>query len=86
MNEELLPAHKCSLQIVHNQHRNYYELINDYISWLPSGSWKSDEARNRSISTDEIWELQWYPDTPVGFKLVLAPTLKELLELAKEIS
>jgi len=79
---ELLPKHKVCLELVHNQHRAYYLSVKDYIS--NRISWKDDEAKNRSITSGELWELQWYPETPVGFHHLAAPTLQELLELAKE--
>jgi hypothetical protein len=79
----LLPEHKCHLNLLHNQHRVYYESAAEYALRFPE-SWKDEEAKQRAITTDEIWELQWYPNTPVGFNHVLAPTLAELLELAKD--
>lgn len=83
----LLPKHKYGLFLTHNEHRDYYEKADDYIREgceRPAQTvWKDDEAKQRAIATDEIWELQWYPDTPIGFYHVAAPTLHELLELAK---
>jgi hypothetical protein len=79
----LIPGHKCSLTISHNQHRNYYESATEYIFRFPDG-WKDEKSKQRAIDTDEIWELQWYPDTPVGFRRVYAPSLAELLELSKD--
>lgn len=83
----LLPQHKAGLFLTHNEHRGYYENASDYIregrERPAPATWKDDDAIQRAISTDEIWELQWYPDTPVGFYRVAAPTLHELLELAK---
>ena len=84
---DLLPKHKCGLFLTHNEHRDYYEKAENYIREMceePALTvWKYDEAKKRSVATDEIWELQWYPDTPIGFYKVAAPTLEELLALAK---
>lgn len=80
------PKHKCGLYLTHNAHRDYYENISDYISDLGvSAPFKDDEAKARAVATDQIWELQWYPGTPVGFHMVAAPTLEEVLALALEV-
>lgn len=83
-----LPEHKCGLFLNHNEHRNYYMTAVDYIKeWEAQPcppDWKDENAKRRAVETDEIWELQWYPDTPIGFNRVAAPTLREVLELAKD--
>ena len=78
-----LPAHKCGLYLTHNEHRDYYETIEQ---WLGSRDidWESDEAKQRAIGTDECWSLHWYPDTPIGSYTVAAPTLDECLEFARK--
>lgn len=79
----ILPEHKCSLTISHNQHRDYYQPIEEYIE--ESGDeFETEEAKRRSIETDEIWVIQWYPNTPIGSYTVIAPTLEEALRLANE--
>ncbi len=47
--------------------------------------WENKEAEARAIAADEIWTLQWYPNTPVGFNSIAAPTLEELLAFASRI-
>lgn len=79
-----LPQHKCGLTLEHNDHRNTYDEVGQYIVDRDL-VFKDDEARNRAIATDEIWVLHWYPDTPVGFYEVAAPTLDELLTFASEV-
>lgn len=39
-----------------------------------------DEAE--MLRTGEVWEITWYPDTPVGHCSVAAATLERALELA----
>jgi hypothetical protein len=77
-----LPAHKCSLTITHNAHKDYYDSLPGYLE----GSLKDiDPSDLREIfDTGELWEIQWHPDTPVGFCKVYAPTLERALELANE--
>lgn len=79
------PEHKCGLFLSHNEHRDYYETLSDFIENHDlTDDFESPEAMAKSIETDELWELQWYPDTPVGFIRVAAPTLEDVLRLATE--
>jgi hypothetical protein len=84
-----LPKHKCGLFLTHNQHKDYYQSAKETIEEQKEHEcppdWRNDEQKQRAIETNEIWELQWYPDTPIGCYAICAPTLKELLEFAKEI-
>ena len=80
------PEHKCSLHLEHNPHKAGYEPIAQWVA-CPGNrmyDWKDDESKRRSIATNEVWTLQWYPDTPIGFCAVAAPTLQEVLELANQ--
>ena len=80
----ILPKHACGLYLQHNPHKDVYTKLE---SWLKDYDpemyeFASDDARQRCIDTDEIWTLQWYPNTPVGFNAVAGSTLNECLELA----
>lgn len=77
------PEHKCGLYLEHNANRDVYETVQQYLEenedrW----QFKDEDSRQRSIDQNEIWTLQWYPDTPVGSYSVAAPTLEEVLALA----
>ena len=78
----VFPAHKAGLSLEHNQHKNVYEKAEDWIIENEWCEWESEEAKKIAIDTDEIWTIQWYPDTPVGFCAVAAPTLADLLCIA----
>ena len=78
----LFPKHKCGLHLQHNDHRNVYEPVGQWIVDNDWCTWENEEAKQRAIETDEIWTVQWYPDTPVGFYALAAPTFEELLKLA----
>lgn len=80
----LLPPHKCGLNLNHNDHKNNYETAAQWIVDNDWCDWKNEHAKQRAIDTDEIWTLQWYPNTPVGFYALAAPTLDELLARANE--
>lgn len=76
-----LPAHKCGLYLTHNEHRDVYESVDDFYR---AEDFVSPEAFARAFATDEVWSLQWYPDTPIGSYTICAPTLGELIEAVKE--
>lgn len=82
---KLLPQHECGLHLNHNDHKNVYETAEQWIVDNDWCDWENDEAKQRAIATDSIWTLQWYPDTPVGFYAVAAPTLDELLARASKV-
>lgn len=84
------PKHDCSLKLEHNPHCYFYLSAGD---WIAEEDGKCDEAmyvwrdelsKQRSIDSNEIWTLQWYPDTSDTFFAIAAPTLSELLEFASE--
>lgn len=77
--EELIPSHKCGLYLEHNQHKDVYESAEDWINNHELFRWINDESKQRAISTDSIWTLQWYPETPISFHAIAAPSLFELL-------
>lgn len=77
-----LPEHKCGLYLEHNANRDYYETVEQYLHENTHYQFKDDAARQACIYSNELWTLQWYPNTPNGFIAVAAQTLDELLELA----
>jgi hypothetical protein len=82
MNMIKLPYHDAALYLQHNEHKNMYEEASQWIADNDMYDWENEEAKQRAIETDSIWTIQWYPNTPVGFNAVAAPTLEELLQFA----
>lgn len=83
-----LPKHKCGLYLEHNAYKDYYDTIERAHEDLDRDKltlWANDESRKRSLETKEVWTLHWYPNTPIGFYKIAAPTLEELLSFAEEI-
>lgn len=82
------PEHKVSLNLTHNHHKIYYETIEEYLSRLKDSisdeDWATATSRERAIGNDELWELQWYPDTPVGCFIVFGASLEEVLKKAND--
>ena len=83
------PPHKASMTITHNQHKDYYQDITKYIQEEERENhfnWPNDKERELAIATNEIWEVHWYPKTPIGFHCVVAATFDKALEFACEFS
>jgi hypothetical protein len=84
MTNDLFPAHKCSLTLQHNDHRSVYETVEQWCeSRCEHFDWVSDDQRLKAIETDEVWTLQWYPNTPIGSHALAAAELDVLLGAAK---
>ena len=87
------PKHDCELILNHNQCRSYYETVAQYVAedeGRPENQqyleWVSPEQRQKAIDTNEIWVLQWYPNTPIGFNVLAACDLNVLLKAAVDES
>ena len=78
------PKH-LALYMTHNDHKTNYESVEVYLMDMVDDYQDLFEnlgALQQAIDTDEIWDIQWYPDTPVGFYRILAPTLEDALRIA----
>ena len=81
-----LPKHKCSLTIQHNPHKDLYETAEQWLSEQGDCyTWEMDETREQAIEDNEIWTLQWYPDTQIVFIAIAAPTIYSLFEYAEQV-
>ena len=82
-NEMEWPAHKASMHVTHNDHKNIYQSVaewcDDNVDWV---NWVSDAEKAKAIEMDSVWSIQWYPDTPVGFYVVAASTFEAAIEAA----
>lgn len=81
----ILPKHKAGLSIEHDQHKNVYETIEIYIEMFDEEDWISLEDKQKCIDSDEIWEIQWYRDTPIGFFRVVGSSLELILKQARTV-
>lgn len=81
------PPHKAGLTLEHNDHKCLYETVAEYAEGghVEDDEWVSDAERLKAIETNELWVLQWYPSTPVGFYKLAASTLDALLEAANSV-
>jgi hypothetical protein len=44
----------------------------------------SEDEYNKAVATDSVWDLQWYPDTPIGFYRILASSLEALQQAVEQ--
>jgi hypothetical protein len=76
------PEHKCGLYLSHNPHRDVYEGPKEHYCAEFS---ISPEDWQKCIDTGDVWELRWYPDTPIGFYLVIGSSLELVMAEALRI-
>ena len=75
-----LPRHKCGLYLTHNENRDCYQTVSEWIDaiGIDDDEWVSSDEKEKSIADNELWSLHWYPDTPVGFCRILASSFDAL--------
>jgi hypothetical protein len=73
-----LPKHAAALFLTHNDHKGVYESVEDHYGHLEDCDWVSPEEKQKAIELDSVWELQWYPDTPIGSYYVAASSLEAI--------
>lgn len=79
------PKHH-SLFLIHNEHKNYYETVEQYVDYRDNEDfWVNDHQKQKSLETQELWELQWYPKTPVGFYKLMGADLDVVLQAALDL-
>ncbi len=82
----IFPKHEASLTLHHNEHKSYYQTVQQSIDRDDHGydDWVSEEQKQKAIDTNDCWFLQWYPNTPIGFNTLAAADLDVLLDAAKD--
>jgi hypothetical protein len=84
--KELMRRCKCSVSVTVNAHRDYYETAEVSLSDMSSRRVEAPEidptVRAKMIETDTIIEVQFYPNTPVGFYVVYHYDLDAALDEA----
>lgn len=69
------------LFITHNGHKGNYESMEEYLIEMDRYKDMSKEEYEKCISTNQIWEIQLYPTSPISFYWVAASTLQEAIRL-----
>ena len=68
--QELIKKTKCSVSIDINNHRDYYETIEQHIFTTEDREDISNDVWAKMIELDTCVRLQVYPDNPVGFYVI----------------
>lgn len=80
-----LPQHHSGLVLLHNEHKMYGESVREWTDDEDNEfKWRSEDAMNKAIDTDEVWALSWAVDAESGYAIA-APTLHELLDFAAQV-
>lgn len=74
-----LPKH-VSLTLEHNGHKAVYETVQQYNDSISNIHWVPGDSRQRAYDANDMWCVQWYPDTPVAYCSVYGHTIEEILE------
>lgn len=85
--KKLLTRCKCGVYLTVNEHRDYYATPAqrlEEIESLDCSPTIDDQVRAGILSSGNIVELQFYPDTPVGSYFVVHHDIDEALRLALE--
>jgi len=81
----LLARCKCGVYLTVNEHRDSYDTPEQWLDELGGRECPpeiSEEVRAGILSGGNIVELQFYPDSPVGFYVIVHHDLDEALRLA----
>ena len=82
--KSLLKGEFSSLSLTFNEGNGpNYQTVEKYVSddsWGSKVEWVSEEEKRRAIEKNSMWELHWYPLTPIGFHRVAASSLSALLK------
>lgn len=82
-----LPKHKAALSLEHNPHKSYHQSVEQYEAQMLDSLnvtnrlelWATEHQRDMAIASNNLWVLQWYPETPVGSCMLWAYSLEQLL-------
>jgi hypothetical protein len=85
--DDLAARCKGGVTVTINDHKCIYMSAADFIA-APDVDWfdeVSDELRARMIAEDKIVQIQFYPETPVGFYFAHGTTVDEALAAAEKV-
>jgi hypothetical protein len=71
-----------SLSLSFNNHASNYCDVQTYMDNYDGYrlvDWVNAEEKSKAIATNSVWELHWYPNSPVGFNVTGASSLTALL-------
>lgn len=66
-----------------NDHKLCYAEIREYVK-EKDDNFFSEEDKKACIDSNKIYELRWYPDSPIGSYCICAPSPERILEILKQ--
>lgn len=79
----LIERCNCGVYLTINDHRTVYQSINEaLIEYASEGFAIATEVQAKIVETDTLIDLQFYPDTPVGYFRIIHYDLDAALEEA----
>lgn len=85
--KKLLERCKCGVYLTVNEHRDGYESAQSALEQMAQQECPphiSDEVRAEILRTDNIVDLQFYPDTPIGSYRIIHHDVDAALSAALE--
>ena len=79
--KELVSICKASVEISVNDHKDYYELVRDFISKEAQND-IDKEVFDEMVIRDTIVRIQAYPLTPIGFIVVYHYDIDKAMDIA----
>jgi hypothetical protein len=74
------------MNITHNEHKLYYQTIENYIKDNFSDLFNlGDEVIKKCIISDSLWVMYLYTDTPIGYYVYISDTFEDLLIQSNKI-
>lgn len=92
INELMRIPHKGGLIVTIDDHVSSYMTVADYVAEYAAMQsheydyWVSDEQRDKAIAEDRLVEVQWYPDTPVGFYRAAGADIEVVVAYALKVA
>jgi hypothetical protein len=80
---ELIGKSKCGVCIEINEHKNYYETIEQHLASYDVNGLNS-EIFVKMVELDSCIRIQVYPETPIGFITIYHYDLEQAINLAIE--
>ena len=80
-----LPQNKFGLTLEQNPQKTQFISVGQWLDVRDETGpdFENDEAREQAISTEELWVLQWFPDSSAGSYYIAAPSLEGVLRYAE---
>lgn len=87
--KQLISKCKCGVFVSVNEHRDYYQAVEGRLADLDvNNDDLTKEVMEKMVETDTLIQIQFYPDTPIGFHTVyhydLDSALSEALECFRD--